>query len=301
MSFGFILPPEHVARHHFRDPFFRKVFFVSLTIHLVLLAAAGTATLFRMSGTTYSPSYTVDLVTLPPAPAAKPVKAKTAKAVVKKPKAETPKDPQPKASQVEKKPAAVPVKKEVVEQSPFITEPVKSKVGDEAAIRESMERKKKLDELEKQAASLYESYSREDESIDSKLTDTVSPSGAAYDVTEEGAPNDSVTGVTGTSKGGPSADIRFRAYYDRIWSQIRAAWVVPEGVVASEKDLLTVAGIRISITGVIEDQWIEKGSGNIYYDQSALRAIRKASPLPPLPQDLDDKSLEVGINFRIRE
>jgi len=296
MSFGFIFPPEHVARHHFRDPFFRKVFFVSLTIHLVLLAAAGTATLFRMSGTTYSPSYTVDLVTLPPAPAAKPVKAKAAKAVAVKPKAQP-----PKTSKVEKKPVAAAMKKETVEESPFTTEPVKSKLGDEAAIRESMERKKKLDELEKQAASLYESYSREDESIDSNLTDTVSPSGTANDVTEEGAPNDSVTGVTGTSKGGPSADIRFRAYYDRIWSQIRAAWVVPEGVVASEEDLLTVAGIRISTTGVIEDQWIERGSGNIYYDQSALRAIRKASPLPPLPQDLDDKSLEVGINFRIRE
>lgn len=295
MSFGFILPPEHVARHHFRDPFFKKVFFVSLTIHLVLLAVAGTATLFRMSGTTYSPSYTVDLVTLPPAPAAKPVKAKTTKAVVVKPKAQP-----PKTSKIEKKPVAAAMKKETVEQSPFITEPVKSKVGDEAAIRESMERKKKLDELEKQAASLYESYSREDESIDSNLTETVSPSGAAYDVTEEGVPNDSATGVTGTSKGGPSADIRFRAYYDKIWSQIRAGWVV-QGVAASEKDLLTIVGIRISTTGVIEDQWIEKGSGNIYYDQSALRAIRKASPLPPLPQGLDDKSLEVGINFRIQK
>ncbi|TNF50181.1 energy transducer TonB, partial [bacterium] len=41
------------------------------------------------------------------------------------------------------------------------------------------------------------------------------------------------------------------------------------------------------------------GSGNIYYDQSALRAIRKASPLPPLPQDLDEESLEVGINFHV--
>jgi len=97
-----------------------------------------------------------------------------------------------------------------------------------------------------------------------------------------------------------SANIRFRAYYDRIWSQIRATWVIPEGVIARE-DLLTVVGIRIAANGVIEDHWIEKGSGNIYYDQSTLRAIRKASPLPPLPEDLDDSALEVGINFRISE
>lgn len=101
-------------------------------------------------------------------------------------------------------------------------------------------------------------------------------------------------------EGDSSANIRFRAYYDRIWSQIRATWVIPEGVTARE-DLLTVVGIRIAANGVIEDHWIEKGSGNIYYDQSTLRAIREASPLPPLPEDFNNSALEVGINFRISE
>jgi len=295
MSFGFILPPEHVTQHHFRDPAFKKVFVVSLAIHLVILAVAGTATLFRMSGTTYSPSYTVDLVSLPPAPAASPARAKAPKAAVKKPEARKPKAPAAKVTEVEKKPPAAAVKKEVAEEVPFTTQPVKPNVGDEAASRE---RRKHLEDLEKQAASLYQTYSSEEDSVDREF-DTAAPSGTEYDKTDEGTPDESVTGVTGSSRGGPSADIRFRAYYDRIWSQIRSAWVVPEGVVASEEDLLTVVGIRISTTGLIEDQRIEMSSGNIYYDQSALRAIRKASPLPPLPQDLDEKSLEVGINFRI--
>jgi TonB family protein len=290
MSFGFILPPEHVSRHHFRDPAFKRVFILSLSIHLVLLTIAGTATLFRMSGTSYTPSYTVDLITLPPSPAAK---AKTSKAAVKTPKAET-----PKTSKVEKKPVVEARKEEVVKDSPFVTEPVKPRVGDEATSRE---RRKKLEDLEKQAASLYESYRTEEESVDRELPDGVASTGDQNEKFEDGAQGVSVKGLTGTDRGGPSSDIRFRAYYDRIWSQIRAAWVLPEGVAASEEDLLTVVGIRISTTGVIEDHWIEKGSGNLYYDQSALRAIRKASPLPPLPPDLDEESLEVGINFRISE
>ncbi len=50
-----------------------------------------------------------------------------------------------------------------------------------------------------------------------------------------------------------------------------------------------------------EHYWIEKPSGNIYYDQSAIRAVNKADPLPPPPRELGGKSLEVGINFRVTE
>jgi len=95
-------------------------------------------------------------------------------------------------------------------------------------------------------------------------------------------------------------DIKFKAYYKRIWNQIRSTWVVPEGVTSSES-LITVVGIRVAPDGEIEQFWIEERSGNEYYDQSALRAIRKANPLPPLPKNLSGKPLEVGINFRYQE
>ena len=94
--------------------------------------------------------------------------------------------------------------------------------------------------------------------------------------------------------------MRFRLYYDRIWNKIRSSWVVPGGV-TSRVSLVTVVGIRIAADGKIEQSWIEKKSGNDYYDQSALRAISKANPLPPLPSDFSDDTLEVGINFRYPE
>ena len=87
---------------------------------------------------------------------------------------------------------------------------------------------------------------------------------------------------------------------DRIWAQIRSSWVVPEGVTSSVS-LITVVGIKVAPDGQIMEFRVEKSSGNTYYDQSAVRAIRKANPLPPLPGDMGQEPLEVGINFRYPE
>ena len=54
-------------------------------------------------------------------------------------------------------------------------------------------------------------------------------------------------------------------------------------------------------SGKIEQFWIEQKSGNDYFDQSAIRAIRKTKDLPPLPDDIPEPFLEVGINFRYPE
>ena len=120
----------------------------------------------------------------------------------------------------------------------------------------------------------------------------------------EGSGTVDPAGSTGSGSpgggGGQPANIRFRVYYDLIWSKIRSSWVLPEGVATGEK-LLTVVGIRIAPGGNIEEYRVEKRSGNEYYDQSAIRAIVKSSPLPALPKDLGNEPLEVGVNFRYPE
>ena len=227
-------------------------------------------TLFRMSGNTYTPSYSVDLVSLP---SPKPAKvAKPAPAEVKK-------QPTPTVEKKVPKPA---------ESSPpeKILEELKPSGGDEAA---RLERRKKREELELEASRLYESYTTEE---DAASGESVQP-----DEADKDAPP-----VTTTSTGGNDApsNIRFRAYYDRIHAEIRSFWVLPEGV-TSRVSLITVVRIRIAPNGEIEQFWIEKRSSNDYYDQSVLRAIKKADPLPPLPDELSDTSLEVGLNFRPRD
>jgi TonB family protein len=48
---------------------------------------------------------------------------------------------------------------------------------------------------------------------------------------------------------------------------------------------------------MIADINFEKRSGSTYFDESALKAIKKASPLPSLPEWIRDSSIEVGIRF----
>lgn len=90
-------------------------------------------------------------------------------------------------------------------------------------------------------------------------------------------------------------DMEFAAYYNDIWKRIRSMWSVPEDLL--DQDLETILGIRVARDGTIVDVWMEESSGNTYYDETALRAIRKANPLSPLPEKYTGASMDVGIRF----
>lgn len=270
--------------HHFRDRAFKRSFFVSLGIHAVIFIVAGSVTLFRMSGTTYAPSYTVDLVSLPaPKPAVSPKPAASPKPapVPQKTRTEVKEPPKPAVEKVKPAPAPEPV------APPEETrKEIRPSGGDEAA---RLERRKKIEELERETQRLYESI---------RSDGNAAPS-AEVQPAEKGGDDRPVT-PTPSGAGGTMADIRFKAYYDRIWAQIRSSWVVPEGVI-TQASLLTKMRIRIASDGKIEQFWLEKKSGNDYYDQSTIRAITKTKHLPPLPEELGGGPLEVGINFKYPE
>ncbi len=59
-----------------------------------------------------------------------------------------------------------------------------------------------------------------------------------------------------------------------------------------------LVSVRIARDGVLIDSWIEKGSGNRLFDDSALKAVKKAAPFPPLPEAFDGDYLEIGFRFR---
>ena len=68
-----------------------------------------------------------------------------------------------------------------------------------------------------------------------------------------------------------------------------------------EKDITTIIDVRISRSGALEYVDFEKRSGNRYFDDSALRAVKKSSPFPPLPYWIMDKRIEIGIRFHSAE
>jgi TonB family protein len=102
----------------------------------------------------------------------------------------------------------------------------------------------------------------------------------------------------GSSSGGSSAlDSRLNDYYDSIWAKIKKEWTLPENLPKGRTTLETTIVIVIDREGKIQKSWFEKKSGNTLFDQRAMRAIKKAEPLPPIPKEFSDTTLEMGFRF----
>lgn len=118
-------------------------------------------------------------------------------------------------------------------------------------------------------------------------------SGSSYNKTQQTVP-----GVEGGElQTGATLSGKAKEYYDSIESKIKESWILPGTMAQEAKKLRTIIGIIVKRDGTIEKMWIEQSSGNIYYDRAALRAVKKASPLPELPSEMPDKYLEIGIIF----
>ena len=75
--------------------------------------------------------------------------------------------------------------------------------------------------------------------------------------------------------------------------QIRRNWARPpiEGV-------RTVVTFRVLSDGRITDVSVQRPSGSRSFDLAAVRALRNASPLPPLPASYRQGSLTVNLIVR---
>ncbi|MBM4339520.1 MAG: hypothetical protein FJ110_08235 [Deltaproteobacteria bacterium] len=90
---------------------------------------------------------------------------------------------------------------------------------------------------------------------------------------------------------------KLNEYYGLLWAKIKQSWTIPENILKEKVDLEAIIIIIIERDGRIQKSWFEKKSGNALYDQMAMRAVIKADPLPPIPKDLNQESLELGIRF----
>jgi len=92
-------------------------------------------------------------------------------------------------------------------------------------------------------------------------------------------------------------DMRLKKYYYMIWQRIRQEWILPPSLLEEIEGPETVIVIKVQRDGSILESWFEEKSGSSIYDESAMRAIKKANPLPPFPQELEENVLEIGIRF----
>jgi colicin import membrane protein len=259
-----------------------RMFFVSLVLHGLAISAVFFLPNLSSTRTFYSPVYSVRLVTPPPAPEAKSEGAQPAPAVPASPPVAVEK---PKAKEKEKPVSLAPKKEEPKKEEP-------KKEDSEKKITEAIDRLRQKRES-KNLESAIEKIRSEKESrqVESAIEGirkkvTIGSKGAV----ESHEP----------SSGGASTDvmtIKHKLYYNLIWKKIRSGWVLPDAALAGQKNLEAIIGIRISPNGQIEDIQFEKKSGNPIFDESVLRAIKKANPLPPLPPGFEGERFDVGVRF----
>ena len=280
-------PSIQILTHLSQDPGIGRMVFLSLLLHLAAISAMFLLPNLASTRTYYSPVYSVRLVNvLPSLPPAGKSESKTEAL----PSASPP--PASKAKEKEK-PVSIATKlqedpeKKIAEAINRIRQRKEEKRVDTAIDRLRQQQEEKsvdtaIDRIrgEKEAAQVSSAIDR----IRKKVT--IGSAGAV----ETGEP-----GTGGASSGFMS--IKHKMYYNLIWQRIRDAWVLPEGVLRGKKDLETIIAIRIARDGQIVDIQFEKKSGNPYLDESALRAIKKANPLPPLPPGFEEDEFDVGVRF----
>lgn len=98
----------------------------------------------------------------------------------------------------------------------------------------------------------------------------------------------------------PGANKALSQYLAVIQSRISALWTAPP-VDFSGQPLQVVVRFRLHRSGSVTAVVVEKASGNGYYDDAGLRAVKAAQPLPPFPADFTELYLDAHFSFTVGE
>lgn len=104
-------------------------------------------------------------------------------------------------------------------------------------------------------------------------------------------------GPPGPGGTGEELALARRLYYTEVWAAIKRQWVLPKSLI-NVQGLEAVVVIVVRRDGKIESMQFEKRSGNQLFDDSVLRAIQKADPLPKFPDIYSPPRDEIGVRFR---
>ncbi len=249
-----------------------------------------------------------------------------APAVAEKPNGDEGSRERPKVKNVEREEVSRSSKKKKAEESREPVEGLKKtdrrvEAERDKSLREAMDeirRRAALDEIQKRVARRSTEEKRAEKMTgsqgpavtpsegsnpsSSKAPPAATPGSTATTGTGSGRGTGTGTGP-GTGTGSGSAwgsgglESRLNDYYSLIWAKIKEGWTLPEDLTRGKTDLEAVIVLVIDKGGRLQKSWFEKKSGSALYDQMAMRAIRKAEPFPPIPKELGDDSLEIGIRF----
>jgi len=267
-------------------------FGISFACHVILIGAMFFLPEYRSSsGNPFPTAINVSLVSLPAAPAGPPagsvpvakeaIPVQAEKAVeqkVIKAEASIPEKISKPVVKAEKKVSLKPeiLKKKKVENADLIKNAVKNmekKVG------------------ESRPATVSDAIAR----MRAQVENTNSVKGAGIPGSGLKGSFPGITGGTGSGAGSSFGVLDI--YKAEIYYKIQQNWAYSEQLGGKGADSMVVLVIKIMPGGEISDIRFERKSGNRYLDDSAYRAIQKSNPLPPVPEQYDQRYYEVGLRF----
>lgn len=95
--------------------------------------------------------------------------------------------------------------------------------------------------------------------------------------------------------GGSMGPAQVASYGAHVSQTVRRHWQPNCLQRSNMQNLKAVIVVRITADGSIAASWFEKESGDRLFDQSAMTAVTRSSPLPALPPE--QEKLEIGITF----
>ncbi len=98
------------------------------------------------------------------------------------------------------------------------------------------------------------------------------------------------------SKANAQGSSRLNEYAGFIQSIIHRNWTLPSALWPKD-NVETIIEVKILRNGSVERLNFEKRSGNIYFDDSAMKAVQKSMPFPPFPEGMMDHYTEIGVRF----
>ncbi len=256
---------------------FKKILYISIAAHLIALAAL---VIFMDSSKKlfFAPTYTVSLVE----PAPRPVKKRVKKVIRRRAKKKkTVKKPVIKKKAVKK---PLHVKKKVVKKTKTHEKEISTAIS---KIREKVRESEEQKLIASKIAAIKEREAAEERA---RRLARIRGSIKAAPVEKTPPLAASSTGVKTNT-----LEIKFKAYFSLIRDRVQNNWIVPESF--DNEKVSVIVSIRIGKDGKLIKSWVEKGSGSRQFDDSLLKAVQKASPFPPLPQDFTEDILETGLRF----
>lgn len=168
----------------------------------------------------------------------------------------------------------------------------KKRKAAEAKKKREQEKKRKAEEAKKKK----EAEERAKRDRDRKLAEAIKRAANRYEGESANAGGQGFgaarTGGKGMG-GGTLESLEFISYRNELESHIKSGWHWLPGA----KRLNAVVRVNILPTGAIQNATIVKSSGRDDFDDSILRAVYKASPVPPAPSHLYKRFQDVRITF----